>query len=634
METRSIVVGTAGHIDHGKTALIRALTGVDTDRLREEKRRGITIDLGFAPLDLEGGMHVGFVDVPGHERFVKNMLAGAGGVDAVLIVVAADESVMPQTREHVEICDLLGIEAAVVAVTKTDLADEETVELVALETAELLEETRFAGSPILPVCAATGTGLEALRAALAALAGRVRGRDEALLLRLPVDRVFTMKGFGTVVTGTLVAGSLAAGETVELLPSGKRSPVKGLQVHNESVAQARAGHRVAVNLPALSKRDIARGDLLTTPRALEPISILDLHCRILASSPCELEHNQRVRFHLGSAEQIGRVAVFSGKTIHRGGDGYVRLRLEAPTATVVGDRFVLRRYSPMLTIGGGTVLDNKPAYGLNREKVLSYLRGMREADLPGRCALTLALRPGPAVARDLSRRFGILGEAAERVLRSLAESGEAAILGNSPLTACSATLLGETRKRILESLAEAHRRSAFADGFGLDQLRRGLPAGADEAVFKAAIDELQREGDIALRNGLAALPDHSVELTTEQRQMMGAIIELYRGGGAAPPVASEALAGLDDADARVMFDMLVSRGELVKVTEGLYYHREVLDGIADGIRERAAGEGFSVPQFKDWFGISRKWAIPLLEYLDAVGVTYRDGDIRKLTKQR
>jgi len=634
METGSIVVGTAGHIDHGKTALVRALTGVDTDRLAEEKRRGITIDLGFAPLDLEGGVHVGFVDVPGHERFVKNMLAGAGGVDAVLIVVAADESVMPQTREHVEICDLLGIEAAVVAVTKTDLVDEETVELVALETAELLEETRFVGSPILPVCAATGAGLEALSTALAALAGRVRGRDEALLLRLPVDRVFTMKGFGTVVTGTLVAGSLTAGETVELLPSGKRSPVKGLQVHNESVAQAGAGHRVAVNLPALSKRDIARGDLLTKPGALEPTSILDLYCRILASSPCELEHNQRVRFHLGSAEQIGRVAVFSGKTIRRGGGGYVRLRLEAPTTAVVGDRFVLRRYSPMITIGGGTVLDNKPAYGLHREKILSYLRGMREADLPGRCALTLALRPGPVAARDLSRRFGILGEAAEGVLSSLAGSGEAVLLGESPLVACGAALFAETRERILESLAEAHRRSAFADGFGLDELRRGLPRGAVEAVFKAALDALQREGEVTLREGLAALRDHSVELTLKQQETMEALIEAYRGGGASPPYASEALAGLDDTDARVMFDLLVSRGELVKVTEGLYYHRETLNEIVAGIRERAAGGGFSVPQFKDWFSVSRKWAIPLLEHLDAVGVTYREGDIRKLTKQR
>jgi len=357
METRAIVVGTAGHIDHGKTALVKALTGVDTDRLDEEKRRGITIDLGFAPLDLEGGVHIGFVDVPGHERFVKNMLAGAGGIDAVLIVVAADESIMPQTREHVEICELLEISSALVAISKTDLVDEETVELVMLEVTEFLEGTRFAGAEILPVSAATGEGLDDLRAALAALANQVKSRDEALIPRLPVDRVFTMKGFGTVVTGTLISGGLDLGAKVEFLPSGKAGTIKNLQVHGKSVKHASAGHRVAVNLGGIGKDEIARGETIVPAGSLRPTAVLDLHCSVLPSSPCALEANQRVRFHIGSAEIIGRLQILSGRQIGVGESGFLRIRLEAPTSALVGDRYVIRRYSPMVTIAGGVVLE-------------------------------------------------------------------------------------------------------------------------------------------------------------------------------------------------------------------------------------------------------------------------------------
>ena len=632
-EIRSIVVGTAGHIDHGKTKLIKALTGIDTDRLAEEKRRGITIDLGFAPIDIGSAIHIGFVDVPGHERFVKNMLAGVGGIDAVLIVVAADESVMPQTREHVEICDLLGIGVAVVAITKTDLADEDTVELVALEVAELLEGTAFAGSPLVPVSSVTGDGLDNLKAALSKLAEKVRARSDTLLPRMPIDRVFTMKGFGTVVTGTLIAGKLEAGQAVEIFPTGKKSPVKGLQVHNQSVKEARAGHRVAINLSAVSKREIARGEVLSLPGALQPTSVLDLHCRLLPSSPTKLLHNQRVRFHIGSSELIGRVKILAGKEIAPGDSNFIRIGLEAPTAALVGDRFVIRRYSPMLTIGGGEIIDNtpEPIRG-RRSELVERLKKILDADLPERIKLFVGGQTKPVSAARLTERFGLMQGEAEERLRRLAEAGDAVVLSESPPVVISSGHLKLATDGILGELEEAHRRSPLSDGFQIEMLRKGLPRGTDESIFRAAIEYLEREGKIRVGSGQVALSKHQVELSSEEQNIINKITGAFRAAGTAPPSASGVIAEQRSPGAKKLFKLLVARGELVKIADDLYYHRGVLDEVVSTIRKKVTEESFSVPEFKDWFGISRKYAIPLLEYLDAARITYRDGDARRLYK--
>jgi selenocysteine-specific elongation factor len=632
-ERKAIVVGTAGHIDHGKTALVKALTGVDTDRLDEEKRRGITIDLGFAPLDLEGGIHIGFVDVPGHERFVKNMLAGAGGIDAVLIVVAADESVMPQTREHVEICDLLGIETAAVAVTKADLVDEETVELVTLEVAELLDRTRFAGCPMVAVSSVSGKGLDQLRALLASMAEKVSAKSGSLIPRLPVDRVFTMKGFGTVVTGTLISGSLINGQAVELQPSGRRSQIKGLQVHEQAVELASAGHRVAVNLAGVAKSDVQRGEQVTLPGAIKPSRLLDLHCRLLTSSPCNLVHSQRVRFHLGASELIGRVQVLSGKNIEPGGEGLVRIRLEAPTAACVGDHYVIRRYSPMITIGGGVVLDNLPGIVRDRQAAVLYLENIRAADLRGRCRLFVVNNQKQSTAVDLTGRFGLLPEHSENMLRELVDTGEAVKLSDSPFSAIGREVFGKSVEKVMDALEAAHKRSPFAEGIQAEGLKTALGRRADDTVFRATLEQLQQEGKIRLKDGLAALSGHRVDLSGEQQGRMEAMAGEVRSAGFAPPFASEVIAAHNQAgDARKLFDLLVSRGELVKVAEGFYFHREAIEKLIEETRYKAPESGFSVPEFKDWFGISRKFAIPLLEYLDSKRVTYREGDLRRLSK--
>ncbi len=632
MDRKSIVVGTAGHIDHGKTALVRALTGVDTDRLDEEKRRGITIDLGFAPLDLEDGVHIGFVDVPGHERFVKNMLAGTGGVDAILIVVAADESVMPQTREHIEICDLLEIDTAVVAITKTDLVDDETLELVTLEVGEFLEQTRFAGAPIVTVSSETGAGLDELKAELSAMVGKVKARSEALIPRLPVDRIFTMKGFGTVVTGTLISGKLTEGMQVELQPSGKKTTIKNLQVHGESVAEAQAGHRVAVNLTGLSKDEIDRGEILAPAGSQRPTSMLDLHCRVLPSSPCALEPNQRVRFHIGSAELIGRLQIISGRTINVGETGYLRVRLESPAPALVGDRYVIRRYSPMVTIAGGTVLDNRPGRFRNREKYLGSLEKSERADLRGRIALLLESFRGGLTGGELTGRFGLIQHEGESILRDFVARGEAAHIADKPLTVCSTAYIEGVAGKLLKMIEKAHEETPYAEGIPLDVVRRGLPPGADESIFRAALAQLREAGKVTVSGGQASLSGRTLDLAPEQQDILEGIEAAFLESGFTPPPASQITAEHGGSKSRPLFELLVSRGRLLKVSDDLYYHRDVVEELISTVRDQVEGESFSVPQFKDWFGFSRKYAIPLLEYLDSSGITFRDGDTRRLSK--
>jgi len=632
LENKSIVVGTAGHIDHGKTALVRALTGIDTDRLDEEKRRGITIELGFAPLELVGGVHIGFVDVPGHERFVKNMLAGAGGVDAILIVVAADESVMPQTREHVEICDLLEIDAAVVAITKTDLVDDETLELVTLEVGEFLEQTRFAGAPILAVSSETGAGLEELKVELSAMAGSVEARSETLIPRLPVDRVFTMKGFGTVVTGTLISGKLTEGMQIELQPSGKKTTIKNLQVHGESVGEALAGHRVAVNLAGLGKDEIDRGEILAPAGSQSPTSMLDLHCRVLPSSPCALEPNQRVRLHIGSAELIGRLQIISGRKIDVGGTGYLRVRLESPAPALVGDRYVIRRYSPMVTIAGGTVLDNRPGRVRNREQYLEHLKKLEQADLPGRIALLLESFRGGLTAGELTGRFGLTQREGESILQKFVAKGDAVLLGDKPLTICSTVYFEGVTRKLLKTLEKAHAETPYAEGIPFDVVRRGLPRGADESIFRAAIAQLRDAEKVTVTGGHASLSGHRLNLTPGQQDILKDLEAAFLESGFAPPPASQITAEHGGSKSRPLFELLVSRGLLLKISADLYYHRDTVERLIATVRDQVEGESFSVPQFKDWFGISRKYAIPLLEYLDSTGITYRDGDARRLGK--
>lgn len=633
MSRASIIVGTAGHIDHGKTTLIHALTGVNTDRLQEEQQRGITIELGFAPLDI-GDLHIGFVDVPGHEKFVKHMLAGAGGIDAMLLIVAADESIMPQTREHVEICRLLNIKSALVAITKTDLADEETVELVTLEVTDLIEANGYGDAEIIPVSATDGAGLDSLKEAFTRLAETVEQKRLNVIPRLPIDRVFTLKGFGTIVTGTLVSGALKVGDTVELLPSQTKSVVKNLQVHGENVSEAVAGHRVAVNVPGLGTADIERGEMITQYGVLQPSAILDLHCSVLASSPCDLEHNQRVRFHTGSAELIGRIALLDGRRIAINSTGFVRIRLERPTSALIGDRFVLRRYSPMMTIGGGVVLDNQPSSASVDKKTLLDNLSNRIASEEELWPLQLVkTHPGIISAAEITGRFGLLKNEAEQMMRQALENGDAVEIDPSPLQICNRNYFEYLENCLVEALQNQHETQSLMEGFALDSLKKYFPHDVSDQVYRAVVRILEQENKISISSGLISLSGFKVSLGDDEQSIYEAISDSFRKAGMSPPNPAEEIAKHSHKNAKSIFDLLIARGELKRIAKDFFLHRKALDDLVNSIKNRAGQDGFVVPDFKEWFGISRKYAIPLLEYLDSQSITYRDGDVRKLSKR-
>lgn len=632
MSIKSVIIGTAGHIDHGKTTLIKALTGVNTDRLEEEKRRGITIDLGFASLDLDG-VHIGFIDVPGHEKFVKNMLAGAGGIDVFMLVVAADESVMPQTREHVDICAMLGIKSAIVAITKSDLADKDTLELVCLEVADLLENNGYEGTPIIPVSGVTGEGLDELKTELLNVAHQAVAKDESTLPRLPIDRIFTMKGFGTVVTGTLIAGTLKLGDQVELLPSGKKSVVKGLQVHGNSESLCFAGQRVAMNLPGIKRNDIARGELLTSAGSLKATHALDIYCRILPSAPGILENNQRIRFHLGSAELLGRVTLLDGKSIEPGSEGYARIKLEKPTVAIIGDRFVLRRYSPMITIGGGIVLDNLPQQiKSDKNALVQRLTEFQKADQEQRITLFIENSYSLITPKLLVERFGIQINKINSLLKDSIENGKSVLIAEFPLTICESAYFDSIKDELQTRLKEIHETLPLLEKVTLESLRQSLPKGTEDLLFKAALESLHKERIIILEGAYAAASDHVVNLTTDQQKVYDSMQTVFRKSGTSPPSPAQAIADQSHPDAKALFDLLLSRGVLIRIAEDFFCHQKTIEDIIDFIRKQSQDNRFTVAQFKEWFDISRKYAIPLLEYLDAAAITYREGDFRKISK--
>ena len=622
------IVGTAGHIDHGKSALVRALTGTDPDRLKEERERGITIDLGFAHLQLDDGIRVGFVDVPGHERFVKNMLAGIGGIDTVLLVVAADESIMPQTREHLAICELLGVDSGVVAITKCDLVDDEIAELVELEVHELLAGSLLAEAPIVRTSATSGAGLEALRSALATTLAAAAARPSSPFVRLPVDRVFTMRGFGTVVTGTLLSGQISAGDKLELLPNGTAVTVRGVQVYGEKVDAATPGQRTAVNLQGIDIDAVTRGNLLITPGCLAPTYLIDARLRLLPEHA--LERLQRVRFHHGAAEILCRVAVLDGDRIEAGDSGLVQLRLESPYACVPGDRFVVRRYSPMLTIGGGVVLDTSPAkHRPSDADALALLAALEDAPAGERLAALVASHgTSGATETHLRRRLFTTAEELEAWADSLSAEGRLLIAQRNPLLlidgACAA-LLEQTTLAVMRAYHDKH---PLAPTVPKSALSAALPRRLPEAVLDALVRNLATRGEIHEGAEGVSLAGHKVSLSDEQEGVRDAFLQLYEAAGWAPPSLDEACKKLGTA-AEEVFHLLLRTGELVRLRDDLVFRATRLDALVDQLRSRyAPGDSFSVADFKEWTGVSRKHAIPLLEYLDEYRVTRREGDRR------
>jgi selenocysteine-specific elongation factor len=612
----TLIVGTAGHIDHGKSALVRALTGTDPDRLPEEKERGITIDLGFAHADLGGGAVVSFVDVPGHERFVRNMLAGAHGIDAVLLVVAADESVMPQTREHFHICRLLGVARGLVALTKCDLADADTLALAEMEARELVAGSFLAGAPLLRVSARTGEGLGALREELRRLAGEALPRAAGGLLRLPVDRVFTLRGFGTVVTGTLVSGTLLVGDELEVLPSGRRGRARGLHVHGESAARVEAGHRAAVNLAGLEVADLGRGDVLTRPGALRPASILEVDLELLPLAR-PLKDLSRVRVHVASAERLARVRLLGGGTLAPGSVRRAQLRLEAPAAAGRGDRLVLRSFSPAVTVGGAVVLDP-----LARGRLAGTAPRL---DHPHAAAEFVRLA-GTAGA-DLPTLAARLTQTPDGLRRALeAEAGILALPGEPPsyLSAQAARRLGEAT---LEALEAFHRREPLRAACPREELRRRVFVGAPAAAFEHVTSALEAAGQVRLAADGVSRRAHEVRLSGEEEEVRAAALAAAEAARLAGFEVA-ALAGSLGRDVRLVERVgrvLRAEGVLVRVGEALVA-RACLEALKDDVRRRyPPGSRLDVGAFKEMTGLTRKHVIPLLEYLDRERVTRRAG---------
>ncbi len=619
------IVGTAGHIDHGKTSLVKALTGVDTDRLPEEKRRGITIDLGFASW-FTGEYQIGFIDVPGHERFVKNMLAGIGGIDSALLVVAADESIKPQTREHFAICKLLGIPTGVVAITKSDLVDEDIVDLVRLEIEELVAGSFLERKPIVPVSSVTGAGLDDIREALLASVAAVEDRDATTrVFRLPIDRVFTMKGFGPVITGTTYSGRLPVEAEVEVLPGGQRSRARAIQVHGEPREAASAGERTSINLPDIALEKLHRGLQVVRPDTLRPSHVITARLELLDDAK-PLKEQTRVRFHHLSAELLGNfrfVDEHEGE-LKPGQSAFVQLRLESAVVAVAGDRFVIRRYSPAVTIGGGVVLDaNLPKLSRGTRNELLQTLGagsLRErvelmAKLEGVRGLTIGA---------VQARTGIAVEALRKELRELPGL---ATMASGQWVHRDAVV--EFRRRAIEFLERYFRQNRMAVTVPKGEfVQKLIPPGTDAAFL---LDDLTREKIIRVAGDVLEIPGRSKSLGGAEGELARAIELRFAEAGLQTPAVSELIKTMPQKPKMIegVISFLVKQGTLVRLAEGVYVHRDVLSGARARIAEKK-GQTIDVAQFKELFGLSRKVAIPLLELFDREGLTKRVGDQRQV----
>jgi len=630
-----LVVGTAGHIDHGKTALVKALTGIDTDRLQEEKARGITIDIGFASLTLDPDTTLGFVDVPGHERFVKNMLAGVGGIDLVLLVVAADESVMPQTREHLEICSLLGIAHGIAVLTKIDAADPEIADLSEIELHDLVRGTFLDGAPIIRVSARTGEGLPLLIETLRHSLPRVTPKDAAGVFRLPIDRAFTMKGFGTVVSGTLVSGRVQRDEEVEILPGRVRARVRGIQVHNASVEAACAGQRTALNLQRLDLTDVQRGMVATAPGVFAPTTRLDVHLELLRSAPAPIEGRRRIRFHIGTAEVMGYVRLIGQDRLEPGHAAPAQVRLERPTFAVPGDRFIVRQYSPMTTIGGGEILDAHPArHRRSSGAARAWLDRLTRGTLQDRI-LAIAEAAGMSTVNvpALVGRFGVPPDRAAVVVRALIADAAVVPVADHPLTVAAAAAFSQLTADIVTEVGAFHAREPLLPGIQREDLKGRVAPAASAALFRAALEWLAARSRITVAGEIVRLADRTITLADADAQVRHALMERYRALGlqAAPTDDVIAALGVERRAARKLVQLLVTERELVRINEAVVVDRQALDRmIADLRARRARSPRLSVGDFKEMTGLSRKFAVPLLEYLDAQRITRRAGEEREI----
>jgi selenocysteine-specific elongation factor len=634
---KQIILGTAGHIDHGKTSLIKALTGIDTDRLKEEKERGITIELGFASLDLPGGEHLGIVDVPGHEKFVKNMVAGATGIDIVVMVIAADEGVMPQTREHMEICTLLGVQHGLIALTKTDMVDEEWMELALEDVREFSQGTFLEDSPILPVSSVTGRGIPELINTLDEIAGRIPQRPPTSLFRLPIDRVFTMKGFGTVITGSLVSGKVEVGETIMIYPSGITSKVRGIQVHNQSANQAEAGMRTAINFQGLDKTAVNRGDVLSVPGALVTSYMVDVSFHFLASNQKPLKNRTLVRFHTGTSEVMGYLILLEQEELPPGQTVVAQLRLESPVAIVKDDRFVVRSYSPVRTIGGGHVLN--PAPQKHKRLKPDIVRGLQHlADNDPESIISYHIEQAGYRGVSFSHlkiMTNLPDKQLDTQLQHLLSQKTIIQADKENRIFIHQTTFDTLKQKFTEHLAEYHATNPLKAGMPKEELKSKFPLLTDSKIFNQVLNQMIQSRQIVQEENTVRLESHRVSLGQDQAAIRNKIIKIYQNGGLQPPYFREVVKQLqlEPKHARDVLMLLVEEGQIVKTKDDLFFDTNAVDKLKHKLVDfLKANDEISTPQFKEMTGVSRKFVIPLIEYFDAKNVTLRVGDSRKLRR--
>lgn len=633
---KQIVLGTAGHIDHGKTSLIKALSGIDTDRLKEEKERGITIELGFAYLELPGGKLLGIVDVPGHEKFVKNMVAGATGIDLVALIIAADEGVMPQTREHLEICQLLGIRHGLVVLTKTDMVESEWLEMVREDVAEYLADTFLAEAPMIEVSAMTGDGLERLVEILSKMADEVPERATGHIFRLPIDRVFTMRGFGSVITGTTISGKIRTGDEVTVYPQKLASRIRGIQVHGKEAKEVRAGLRTAVNLQGLEKHMLHRGDIVAGKNALRTTRMADVYLSLLPGAPRKLKNRAKVRFHTGTAEIISTVVLLDREEMQPGEAGYAQIRLDHPTAVLRKDRFVLRSYSPVRTIGGGEILHALPGKKKRfAEHALAEMQSLHTGKIEQIIQVFVVLGRFEGVEQDeLPFLTNMSKKRLEETLARLQAEKRIVLYDKEKGLLIHADCLQKASDELVETLARYHKKFPLKAGLAKEELRSRTAGARNPKLFNFLVNQLARDEVVVRNREIIRLKEHKVQLGRDQEKLHRETETVYRRSGLQPPYFKELKEKFKlDIGADVL-EVMVKEGILVKIKEDLYFHGKAVEELRKNLVAFLENNGqISTPQFKEMTAVSRKYTIPLIEYFDRQQVTVRVGDSRVLRKK-
>ncbi len=633
----SIIMGTAGHIDHGKTSLVKALSGIDCDRLKDEKKRGITIELGFAYLDLLSGERLGIIDVPGHEKFVKNMVAGAAGIDFVLLTVAADEGIMPQTREHVEICSLLGIQEGLVAITKTDMVDPDLLELAVEEVQEFTAGTFLEAADIFPVSAHSGEGIPELLKAIDAKAAGLRSTHESDLFRLPVDRAFSMRGYGTVITGTLVSGEIKTGETVQIYPGERKSKVRGLQVHSQSVETALTGQRTAMNLSGLEVGDLERGMCLARPGSLFPWQVWDVELTSLPTAPRALKHRKEIHLHHGSKEILARVYLLDRDQLEPGETCPAQIRFSLPMVGCYGDRFVIRSYSPLRTVAGGVLL-NPIGRKIKRfsEKV-QLVNGLKTEDLTEIIHSQLELAGIQGL--DIARLQVVTGRSVKKILKALQELGSAQktfIFDREEQRYINGSLVQELTLSLLEHIRNYHRNNPMKAGIAKGMLYSGWGKKIPPKLIHFLLEKSLKNSELASENDLLRLPEHTISMAKDQTELKEELWKTYDQAGLEPPNLKDVLKSLktDKKQTLPVLELLINEGKIIRLNDNLYFSSRAIKRVQELVLDHFAEKSdLSPTDFKELSGLSRKYSIPLLEYLDKQKITMRVGDVRKLRQR-